>query len=132
MIQMAKDGRLINWALRGLRDLRQVGMFTIPNRSRIIIDQIRGVNSQIRVFVSEVCELDEDAQVQCTLLYKVWVAWCEEQRLRPGSRDQFGRRLINAFEGISRKQVRLKGNKGRQYVYTGIKLNEDALDEYLD
>lgn len=132
MIQMAKEGNLINWALRGLRDLRQEGQFTIPERSRAIIDQIRGVNSQVRTFVGEVCKLDVTEKVECNLLYKVWKAWCEDQGLRPGSRDQFGRRLNNAYEGIDRRRVRVDKQGTRSYVYHGLGLDHDAIDEYLD
>lgn len=140
MKQHAIDGHLINWALRGLRDLRQEGRFSIPEKARAIIEEIRGINSQVRAFVSEMCDLKLTGFVQCSLLYKVWKQWCEDQGIRPGSRDSFGRKLSSAYPEVKRRCVRLQKGKAnfsersdnRSYAYEGLALNDEALTEILD
>lgn len=131
LVQLAKKGMLINWALRGLRDLRQEHGFVMPQQSQEQLMAIKGMNSSMRAFVNEVCVIGSDKEVQVSLLYKVWRGWCIAQRSRPGSRDSFGRRLFDLVDDLSKRRIRLD-NGQRSYAYYGIGINQEELSEYIE
>jgi putative DNA primase/helicase len=130
LVQAAKDGLLINWALRGLRELREGGRFHIPKHAEALLNDLRGASSPVRLFVQEVCDRTPISKVEKNLLYKVWVAWCDQQRMHPGSKDSFSRKLINAVSGVEPKRVSIEGR--RIWYYTGVGLNDKAVSELID
>jgi len=130
LVQQAKSGMLINWALRGLRELREEGSFKIPRHAEALLSDLRGASSPVRLFAQEVCERTPVSKVEKNLLYKVWVAWCDSQKMHPGSKDSFCRKLLNAVDGVEPKRVCM--NKRRYWYFTGLGLNQEAVDEYFD
>jgi len=140
----AAEGKLINFALAGLRDLRQQGSFVIPSTSRIISDTIRDINTPVFGFVKECCHLappesEKTHTVSKDMMYDVWVAWCKENNCRYSNKAWFGRNLMTHFPGL--KSIRLRASVQRLnhmhdvtetvHAYDGIKLNRYAYRKFL-
>jgi phage/plasmid-associated DNA primase len=125
----AKAGKLINWALRGLKDLRCRGKFCEPTSSLEILDAMELASSPVMGFVKECCELT--GQVTKAEVYGAWCGWCNSQGRQPGQRDQFGRWLINVCPKVKAARVRDPKTGERDYFYLGLKLNNMAKKVYL-
>jgi len=140
----AEDGKLINFALRGLKDLRENKKFIVPESSKLILEGLRNVNTPIFEFVDECCELAPpdvtDYFVIKDVIYQAWVTWCKQNGYRYGNSSHFGRILMTHLPGIKahRKIVLchedakfMEQVKERRYVYMNIRLTREAYKRYL-
>lgn len=137
----AKSGKLINWALRGLRDLRTRKKFTEPRSSIELFRTLEYSTTPALLFASECCDTYDKADMGVPTIgspgvilkdeiYAAWRGWCELQGRQSGQREQFGRWLMNALPGIT--AVRLRDADGvRQYYYVGVDLTQEAREKYL-
>jgi putative DNA primase/helicase len=140
----AKAGKLIPWALAGLKDLREQGRFIEPADSAELIRVMELTTSPALMFVSCLCSLDDSYQVLKSELFEAWRNWCATQGLKNvGMEGQFGRWLLSAAPGIKTARLRapcppgtsprLRSDAGSElrYYYTGIRLTPEARREYL-
>ena len=130
----ANDGKIINFALRGLKELRKNGDFTMPPSSYAAMKQFQELASPVVSFVTECCEIqptgpEKDYFVAKDQLYEVWQAWCNNQGRKPGLKQQFCRWFLAACPEATtlRRHV---GDK-RQYVFEGVKLNDWVFKNHL-
>jgi hypothetical protein len=78
------------------------------------------MDSIIRAFVEERCEVTPGVQVECAALYAAWVSWCADQgREHPGTVQVFGRNLSSAIPAVTMARPRVEGAQVR--VYQGIR-----------
>jgi len=138
----AVRGLLINFALKGLKDLREQHKFIEPESSKPILGSIRNANTPIFSFVDECCIFgsEESADryvVSKDYVYKVWVNWCKENGYRFGSNIMFGRQLLTHFPKIKTARIRTPAqgrgdNNGElMYVYKRLKLTKTACRRFL-
>lgn len=123
--------KLVPWALEGLKRLRERGEFTLPVSSRDEFETFRITANAMSQFVSECCIIsgaEEDA-VQVHGLYELWDNWCKACGRPRTSRPQFGQLLHIAAPGVGRGRVRK--DKERIYVYTGLRIRDNAKKLYL-
>jgi putative DNA primase/helicase len=125
----AKSGRLINWALEGLKDLRMHGRFVEPVASMEMMDRLEVMTSPVLAFVRECCDEGSDRAATKDELYRAWSNWCKEQGRQPGIREQFGRWVLNACPRV--RQSRRRGEQNRDYMYLGLSLTPSARKMYL-
>ena len=90
----ATKGLLINFALQGLKDLRELGRFTEPGQSDVIMDQFKELVSPITSFVNECCTLGDGLFLGKTQMYDAWREWCRDNDRKPGNRMMFQRWLL--------------------------------------
>ena len=111
---------ILLWAIEGWKRLRSQGKFTVPESSKEMIADLRGITSPILRFIEEECTTGDDYECPVGELYERWKQWIEQTgRKHPGDKDDFGRKLNSVLPNIRRKQVRVQG--GRCYVYVGIR-----------
>jgi phage/plasmid-associated DNA primase len=133
--QEAGSGKLVKFALDGLRLLHQCGSFLEPESSKRQRKAMVELVQPVTAFISECCEMmppgsDEvDYFVSKSELYDVWVHWCEEAREDPCKISVFGKRITQACTTIGTKQIMLKGRRHR--MYTKMRLAKWAKQAYL-
>ncbi len=140
--QDAADGKLINFALQGLKDLRNAGEFVVSKQQTMLLRQLRELTTPISAFILDCCELqppdvkegsseEEEYYVLIDYLYNAWVHWCQEQgRSKPGVKSQFGRWFVAACPTAVTTRKTMDG--GRRYrVYRKVKLAKWVIKEYL-
>ena len=122
----ARAGKLINFALRGLKSLRQDGIFAVPRATKKLLDEMRELTTPVTAFVLDCCDTlappDLEYYVTIDHAYKAWQKWCEDNGTFTGSKSQFGRNFMVASPHITVARVRIDGVRHR--VYTGIKLSD--------
>lgn len=140
LTQEAKAGKIINFALQGLRSLRQAQKFTVPVSSHEIIRQLREITTPISTFIFDCCELEppmtppeQSYYVIIDQLYQAWERWCQEQGRKPGIKAAFGRWFLGACPSASPARVSLKDDKSsrRHRIYRKVRLADWVYTEYL-
>ncbi|HDY89745.1 MAG TPA: hypothetical protein ENH82_16725 [bacterium] len=132
----AKEGKLINFALQGLRDLRQSGGFIIPGPARMLLKQLKELTTPVSAFIIDCCELEppdtlpeDEYHVLIDHLYEVWTRWCIEQGSKPGVKNQFGRWFLAACPTAAPARIRIKERRYR--IYRKVRLADWVFKEYL-
>lgn len=134
--QEAEQGKLINFALQGLKSLRQSGEFIVPDSSKILLDQLRELTTPITAFIVDCCEFEPpDTPIELGYytiidqLYDAWVKWCELRGRKPSIKEQFGRWFLAACPSAAPARIRL-GEK-RYRIYRKVRLAKWVYTEYL-
>jgi putative DNA primase/helicase len=113
---------ILNWALDGLARLQQTGRITEPASSREAVTTMQDTASPTSAFVRERCTTGPTCSVPVDALWTIWREWAEDNGVRPGTKQVFGRNLLSVVPQLSRSRPR--DEYGRQVVtYTGITLN---------
>ncbi|WP_055716164.1 DNA primase family protein [Streptomyces torulosus] len=113
---------ILNWALDGLARLQRTGRITEPASSREAITTMRDTASPTSAFVRERCTTGPACTVPVDALWNVWREWAEDNGVRPGTKQVFGRNLLSVVPQLNR--TRPRDTYGRQVAtYTGITLN---------
>jgi putative DNA primase/helicase len=68
---------ILNWALEGLRRLRDRGRFDIPACVKGATEHFQETNDIPAVFVADCCLIGDGLKVRSGLLYEEYKAWCE-------------------------------------------------------
>jgi P4 family phage/plasmid primase-like protien len=76
---------ILNWALRGLRSLKERGHFQVPAGVEDATKQFRENNDVPALFVEDRCIQGADLKVQASQLYTEYKEWCLENGHRPMS-----------------------------------------------
>jgi putative DNA primase/helicase len=112
---------ILNWALAGLRLLRQRGRLDQPESGLGVVQDLAEMACPIGAFVREFCDQGPGLQVDSDTLFGLWESWCEERRQAPGIPQTFGRQLGDVIPGLERGGQRRR--EGKQVgVYKGVGL----------
>lgn len=128
--QEAEQGKLIPWALEGLRRLRERGKFEIPKQSALDLEDMVNITSPISAFVDACCELEGvTTAANPQMVFEVWQRWCADNGHRPGVLSQFGRNLMAECPTVTKGRKRV--GKQREYTYEGLTLQQWVYEKYL-
>ena len=126
----ASEGKLINVALRGLKDLREQGKFIIPGVSEELRRQLEEVTAPVTAFVRHCCTMENpDIYITKAQLYEAWECWCKREHRKVINPSYFGRYLKQACPSVIGERLMFEGK--RQQVYKGVDLCQWVYDEYL-
>ena len=129
----AQNGQIINFALRGLKSLREQRIFVVPKSSQKILKSFVELTSPVTEFISDCCTIDKSVLPKDFTtkdeLYEVWRQWCAEQGRKPGLKQQFGRWLLSACPKIETDRVMIAGR--RMYIFRKIKLQDWVFNQFL-
>lgn len=117
---------VFNWAVTGLRRLRQQGRFTVSEAAQQAVREHRLACNPERQFLDECCTLSPDHSERCDLVYARYRTWLQGRRATPVTQTVFGREVHRVFPAVRRRQTRLKDG-GREYRYVGLRLRLEAL-----
>ena len=115
----AEGAGILNWALQGLRRLKERGDFELPEVVREATESFREANDVVGVFVREACLVSDDPEgyeVQSGKLYEAYRHWCRQNGHMPLSSTA----LAPEWRRLGFGQRRLHGRK----LYTGVKVDE--------
>jgi putative DNA primase/helicase len=131
LCEEAKQGKVINFALQGLKRLREQHRFTEPDSSKIMLEQFRIIATPMYEFIDECCEIgdSENHYALKEQLFLLWKVWCRDNGRPYGSKSRFKPKLVAAMPHVQEKQIR--HNEGRPYVYMGLRITESAKLQYL-
>lgn len=127
----ATSGKLINFALRGLKDLYANGEFTVPAESVLALRTFRELVSPIPQFTQYCTELDKEGPgVSTDYLYDLWKWWCSREGLKHGYKSTLIRNLLSTVPDAMQIMDGEVGNPDRMIM--GIKVTgwaEKALEQ---
>ncbi|MFK0141697.1 DNA primase family protein [Streptomyces murinus] len=114
---------ILNWALEGLVRLQCTRRITEPASSREAVTTMRDTASPTSAFVRERCTTGATLSVPVDALWSVWRDWAEDNGVKPGTKQVFGRNLLSVVPQLSR--TRPRDAYGQQVAtYTGITLKQ--------
>lgn len=120
---------ILNWALDGLDRVRKNRRLSEPASSAEAVDLLAASVSPIKAFISECCELDQDATTPKNDLYQAWRDWCKEEgRDHPGTKPTFSRDLFAANLGVKEMRARVDGARVQSYAGVRLLKEGDGLD----
>lgn len=118
---------ILNWALDGLARLEAQGHFTEPSASTEAVITMQDTASPMSAFVRELCQTGPTETVLVDDLWDAWSSWTEDNGVRRGNKQMFGRNLGSVVSQA--KRTRPRGDDGRQVpTYTGIGLKPHSGD----
>jgi putative DNA primase/helicase len=111
---------ILNWALAGLDDLREVGRILTPESGQDIAQAMEDLASPVAAFVRECCTVAPGQQSLKDDVFTAWQIWCARQgRTHPGTLATFGVQLKAAVPGLRTRKV--TGDAGtRHATWDGI------------
>ncbi|MGX2994517.1 DNA primase family protein [Streptomyces sp. JNUCC 64] len=118
---------ILNWALEGLARLRRTGRITEPASTRDAVTTMRDTASPTSAFVRERCTTGPTHHVPVDTLWAVWREWAEDNNVKPGTKQVFGRNLLSVVPQLSLTRPR-DGNT-RVRTYTGLALRPPGTPE---
>ncbi|MFD6494009.1 phage/plasmid primase, P4 family [Streptomyces sp. NPDC060188] len=117
---------ILNWALDGLARLQRNGRITQPPSSREAITTMQDTASPTSAFVRERCNTGPACTVAVDDLWNVWREWTEDNGVRHGTKQIFGRNLLSVVPQLSLTRPRDGGNRIRTYTGIGLRPSQDA------
>lgn len=137
LTQEAREGKIINFALQGLRSLRQAQHFIVPKSSLAIVHQLREITTPIASFIIECCETEppgtpqqDEYYVIADQLYDAWSQFCIRSGRKPGYKAQFGQWFLSAYPSAVPARMTLDSGK-RHRIYRKVRLAKWVYSEYL-
>ena len=122
--QLAEElSGILNWALDGIRSLRQRGQFEEPVVCLKAKNEFQHETNPVRVFLDEQCQVDPSGTIPITNLYDTYKMFCDGNGYRPLNEAHFGREVRLVFPHIKRTRITKTTppyNIDRPYVYQGI------------
>jgi putative DNA primase/helicase len=117
----AEAAGILNWALDGLRRLRERGCFEIPNTVKAATEEFQQNNDIPFLFIQDACIVSEDIRIQSSILYTAYRGWCEDN----GHKPQSSRTIADDWKRLGKKMgFEKKTIQGRRF-YQGISLKPE-------
>jgi putative DNA primase/helicase len=112
---------ILNWAIVGWKQLRDLGRFVQPASGQEILQQFTDSTSPVGEFVREKCVVGAGERAEVDSLYREWRLWSEDNGFKdPGTKQTFGRNLLAAVPSLVPKHFGTDRNRRRGYA--GIRL----------
>jgi len=123
----ASEGKMLNWALRGLKSLYTRGSFTIPEESVGSKKIFASVSSPFGQFREDCYETDSNGPgVHASRIWYLWKWWCKDAGVKYGGKSDFIHKLVQMTPNTREVPRGVDGNTER--MIAGIKLTELATE----
>jgi putative DNA primase/helicase len=120
---------ILNWALDGLRMLREDGAFIQPEEAADTLARMADIASPVLQFAHEYLIVEEDGSDTVDNIRARYVTWCGEGGNKPQARGRFMDTICNEYPGV---KVRNIGPRGNQVpTFYGIRLRRDKDREFI-
>ena len=116
---------ILNWALEGLARLRAQNGFTESAMMQQAIRDYQEEMNPTKVFLTEFCEVSQDACIRSSVLYRLYRKWIETSGHKPLSDKFFGREVKRVFPTAEKRQKQDGGCK--IWVNYGLKFSQDEI-----
>ena len=121
---------ILNWAIAGLKSLRDRGRFEEPADCRAAKTRLLHRGNPVLGFVHERCITGEpEARVGKETLYSAYAAYCDEHDVELTTSEVFARKLYEAAPGV--RKTRPKDGHARTQEFGGIRLVNSCPPEFV-
>ena len=118
---------IINWAVKGLRDLKKTNKFIVPKTSEVAKEELRYMTSPLAAMGKQcLCFDDPTVRVSNDQLFDLHRAWFKESGYSVYSRVWFGRTFSVVFPRL--KECKVGNIRGRK----GVSILPEAASRYLE
>ena len=128
--ELGEAGGLFNWAIEGLRRLRQQGHFTVPAICEEELAEYRREMNPARMFLTERYHADPTGQIPTQDLYGQYRPWVIENGYRPLGERAFGKEVRRIFPDVDRISVGGRADRHRAYLGIAEGGASDAIEEH--
>ncbi|MFJ4005413.1 phage/plasmid primase, P4 family [Streptomyces sp. NPDC090023] len=118
---------ILNWALDGLARLQRNRRITEPAASREAVTTMQDTASPTSAFLRERCTTGPTCTIPVDSLWAVWREWAEDNGVKPGTKQVFGRNLLSVVPRLT--LTRPRDGDSRVRTYTGITLRAVPRDD---
>ena len=119
---------ILNWAIAGLKSLRDRGRFKEPADSRAAKTRLLHRGNPVLGFVHERCVTEPAARIEKVDLYAAYGAYCDDHEVELKSSEVFARELYKAAPGV--RKMRGQDSHDRKQEYCGIRLVNSCPSEF--
>ncbi len=120
---------IFNWAVEGLRRLREKGYFTEPSICKEALGEYRLESNPARVFLLGHFVEDPAASVDVQFAYDAYRDWAETNGYRGLNASEFGKEVRRAFPKVQKKKRGARDARRFQYVaLRGIPIGVELVD----
>jgi len=127
----AEHGKMVNFALEGLKRLRANGKFSVPKTRDMVMKQFRVIAEPISTFIEDCCVIEESAISDKTTMYAAWQGWCRANMRKPGLPAQFAKWMMGHMPELAIRQITHDDSR-RVRMFCGVKLNQWAASTFLE
>lgn len=113
---------ILNWALVGLKRMQKRGRFVQPQSGKAMIAQWERLNSPMKAFVEDMCELDPEEWVPKKQLREAYKVWCFDNDIGFTLDDSHFTNNLNSATDHRVRVTRKYVGKDRVRVFSGIRL----------
>ncbi len=113
---------IFNWAIEGLRRLREQRRFTRADLCVEALDTYRREANPARTFLEEHVRRAPSHCAVCVAVRKAYADWCQRHGYKPLNEAQFGHEVRRAYPEVCRKKVVGPDGERREWAYFGIEL----------
>ena len=106
---------ILNWAIEGLKRLRERDRFDVPQSVRVAVEEFAYSNDPVAQFLDDMCERSHEYREGKQRLYDTYSKWCSKTGHKPKNRGSFKEDLDRL--GLPEKAV----NGKRQFH--GVKIS---------
>jgi putative DNA primase/helicase len=122
---LAERAGILNWAMEGLRRLRDRGRFIQPASGMELIQKLRASTSTIGLFVDECCALGPKESVECDILWLAFCEWSERHEVAVTlSNNTFSGALHKVFPSVVTTRPRRDNEDKRPRFFSNIRLRQ--------
>lgn len=117
-----EKGYVFLWAMEGLRRLINNGFkFTETSTIKGLVEEYKLKSNNVLSFIKDCCELNANAEIGSTILYREYKNYCIKNNYTAVSRNKFKEELENSYEDkMNAKLITTKRIAG----YVGITLRK--------
>ena len=119
---------ILNWAIAGLKSLRDRGQFQEPADCRAAKTRLLHRGNPVLGFVHERCILEQAARVGKLDLHSAYLAYCGEHDVEYRTLEVFARELYKAVPGV--RKTRPQDGSDRTNEFCGIRLVDPLPAEF--
>ena len=119
---------IVNWAIAGLKSLRDRGRFREPADCRAAKTRLLHRGNPVLGFVHERCIIEPTARTGKPDLHSAYVAYCGEHDVEYRTLEVFARELYKAVPGV--RKTRPQDGADRMHEFCGIRLVDSRPAEF--
>lgn len=107
---------MLNWALEGLKRLREHGEFTRSEACEAARNEYRQECNPAAMFLREQYHADPFGSVEKAALYAHYQGWCQACGYRAMHEAHFAKEVIRTFTNVKDERVRREGGRVRHWI----------------
>ncbi len=110
---------ILNWAIEGLKRLREQKGFYMTSEMKETIQEIKGLNNPLLEWSVEHIEIKEKSEIEKNDAYNKYSIWCRTNGYKPVGKIKFCVEIFKIFAHVTKKNHK-QAHGERKYVWPNI------------